>query len=67
MKAAFEQTLIAVWRQALVDETAVVKLGAERYHPNDFTRGWRPQLSAVTAHRLSGAAQVPATVGVSRA
>jgi hypothetical protein len=31
MKAAFEQTLIAVCRQALVDEADVVKLGSERY------------------------------------
>jgi hypothetical protein len=31
MKAAFEQTLIAVWKQALVDEADVVKLGSERY------------------------------------
>ena len=31
MKPAFEETLIAVWRQALVDEADVVKLGSERY------------------------------------
>ena len=31
MKAFFEETLIAVWRQALVDEADVVKLGSERY------------------------------------
>jgi hypothetical protein len=31
MKASFAETLIAVWRQALVDEADVVKLGSERY------------------------------------
>ncbi len=31
MKSSFEETLISVWRQALVDEAVVVKLGAERY------------------------------------
>jgi hypothetical protein len=31
MKPSFEETLIAVWRQALVDESDVVKLGSERY------------------------------------
>jgi hypothetical protein len=31
MKSPFEETLIAVWRQALVDEADAVKLGAERY------------------------------------
>ena len=31
MKLSFHETLIAAWRQALVDETDVVKLGSERY------------------------------------
>jgi hypothetical protein len=31
MKPSFEETLIAVWRQALVDEADAVKLGSERY------------------------------------
>jgi hypothetical protein len=31
MKPSFEETLIAVWRQALVDGADVVKLGSERY------------------------------------
>lgn len=31
MKSAFNETLITVWRQALVDEADVVKLGSERY------------------------------------
>ena len=31
MKHSFEETLIAVWRQALVDEADVIKLGSERY------------------------------------
>jgi hypothetical protein len=31
MKPSFEETLIAVWRQALVDEADVVKLGSDRY------------------------------------
>jgi hypothetical protein len=28
---SFQETLIAVWRQALVDEADVVKVGSERY------------------------------------
>ena len=31
MKRAFEETLIAVWRQALVDESDAVKLGTKGY------------------------------------
>jgi hypothetical protein len=31
MKPSFAETLIAAWRQALVDEADVVKLGSERY------------------------------------
>jgi hypothetical protein len=31
MKSALEETLIAVWKQALVDEADVVRLGSERY------------------------------------
>jgi hypothetical protein len=31
MKSSFDETLIAVWRQALVDEADVVKVGSERY------------------------------------
>lgn len=31
MKASFEETLIEVWRQALVENAEAVELGAERY------------------------------------
>jgi hypothetical protein len=31
MKSSFEETLISVWRQALVEHADAVKLGAERY------------------------------------
>jgi hypothetical protein len=31
MNSSFEQTLIEVWRQVLVENTKVVKLGTERY------------------------------------
>jgi hypothetical protein len=31
MKPSFNEILIAVWRQSLVDEADVVKLGSERY------------------------------------
>jgi hypothetical protein len=31
MKSSFDETLISVWRQALVDEADVVKLASERY------------------------------------
>jgi hypothetical protein len=31
MKSSFEETLIEVWRKALVDNAKAVELGAERY------------------------------------
>jgi hypothetical protein len=31
MKASFEETLIAVWRQALVENSEAVRLGTEQY------------------------------------
>jgi hypothetical protein len=31
VKASFEETLLAVWRQALVENAKVVELGKERY------------------------------------
>ncbi|HXN28985.1 MAG TPA: hypothetical protein VN902_17785 [Candidatus Acidoferrales bacterium] len=31
MKLSFDETLIGVWRQALVDEADVVKVGSDRY------------------------------------
>src|SRR6516162_7593648 len=31
MKSSFEETLIEVWRQALVENAKTVELGAERY------------------------------------
>jgi hypothetical protein len=31
MESSFKETLIAVWRQALVDKANVVKLGSERF------------------------------------
>lgn len=31
MKASFQETLIAVWRQALVENAGAVKLGTESY------------------------------------
>ncbi|HLV94133.1 MAG TPA: hypothetical protein VKS44_02995 [Candidatus Acidoferrales bacterium] len=31
MKASFEETLIEVWRQALVENAEAVEVGAERY------------------------------------
>lgn len=31
MKSSFEETLIEVWRQALVENAGIVKLGKERY------------------------------------
>jgi hypothetical protein len=31
MNPSFEQTLVEVWRQALVENAKVVELGAERY------------------------------------
>jgi len=31
MKLTFEETLVEVWRQALVDDAKVVELGKERY------------------------------------
>ncbi len=45
MKAFFEETLIAVWRQALVENADAVKLGTESY-PVTNSRAKRLRLVA---------------------
>jgi hypothetical protein len=62
MKSSLEETLIAVWRQALVDEVDVVKLGSERYL---FTRSkakmLRQVIFAVDGNSIIGIEQNPKT------
>jgi hypothetical protein len=62
MKASFAETLIAVWRQALVDEADVVKLGSERY---PVTKSKSKRLRLVTfafdGNEIMGIEQNPKT------
>ena len=38
MKLSFEQVLIEVWRQALVEDTKAVLLGSERYAVRKYAK-----------------------------
>jgi hypothetical protein len=62
MKPSFEETLIAVWQQALVDEADVVNLGSERYL---VTRGkakmLRQVIFGVDGESIIGIEQNPKT------
>jgi len=62
MKPSFEEALIALWRQALVDEAEVVKLGSERY-PVTRSKGkmLRQLIFAVDGNSLIGIEQNPKT------
>jgi hypothetical protein len=62
MKPSFDETLIAVWRQALVDQANAVKLGSERY---PVTRSKAKQLRQVAfdfdGNTIMGIEQNPKT------
>jgi hypothetical protein len=62
MKLCFEETLIAVWRQALVDEADVVKPGSERFlvTPSKAKR-LRQVIFAADGNSIVGTEQNPKT------
>ena len=62
MKLSFEQTLIDVWRQALVENANVVELGTERY-PVRHTpkRGLRQIDFIFDGNEIRGLEQNPVT------
>ena len=62
MNASFEQTLIEVWRQALVENAKVVVLGTERY-PVRLTpkRGLRQVDFIFDGNEIRGLEQNPET------
>jgi hypothetical protein len=62
MKPSFEETLIAVWRQALVDEADVVKLGSVRYLvTRSKAKMLRQVIFAVDGNSIIGIEQNPKT------
>ena len=62
MNPSFEQTLIEVWRQTLVEDTKVVELGKERY-PVRMTpkRGLRQVDFVFDGNEIRGLEQNPET------
>jgi hypothetical protein len=62
MKPSFEETLIAVWQQELVDEADVVKLGSERYLViRSKAKLLRQVIFAVNGNSIIGIEQNPKT------
>ncbi|MGB7849149.1 MAG: hypothetical protein WBL63_26285 [Candidatus Acidiferrum sp.] len=62
MKLSFEQTLIAVWRQALVENAKTVKLGAENFPVrNTLKRRLRQVDFTFEGNEIRGLEQNPAT------
>jgi carbamate kinase len=62
MKHSFEETLIAVWRQALVDEADVIKLGSGRYLvTRSKAKMLRQVVFAVDGNSIIGIEQNPKT------
>jgi hypothetical protein len=62
MKSSFEETLISVWRQALVDEAEAVKLGSERYQiTKSKAKRLRPVAFAFDGNTIIGTEQNPKT------
>jgi hypothetical protein len=62
VKSSFEETLIAMWRQALVDEADVVKVGSERYSvTRSKAKRLRQVAFAVDGNSIIGIEQNPKT------
>ena len=62
MKSSFEQTLIEVWRQALVENANVVALGKERYPVRRTPkRGLRQVDFVLDGNEIRGLEQNPET------
>lgn len=61
-KSSFEETLIEVWRQTLVENTKAVKLGAEGYPVRRTARRGLRQVDFVfDGHEMRGLQQNPET------
>jgi hypothetical protein len=62
MKLSFEQALIEVWRQALVEDAKVVELGSERYPVRTTSkRGLRQVDFTFEGNEIRGLEQNPQT------
>ena len=62
MNPSFEQTLVKVWRQALVENTKVVELGKERYPVRRTPRRCLRQVDFVfDGNEIRGLEQNPET------
>jgi hypothetical protein len=62
MKTSLDETLIAVWRQALVNEADVVKVGSERYLvTRSKAKMLRQVIFAVDGNSIIGIEQNPKT------
>ena len=62
MKLSFEQTLVEVWRQALVDDAKTVLLGSERYPVRSTPkRGLRQVDFVFDGNEIRGLEQNPQT------
>jgi hypothetical protein len=62
MKLSFEQALIEVWRQALVENAKTVELGSERYPARSTPkRGLRQVDFTFEGHEIRGLEQNPQT------
>ena len=62
MKLSFEQTLVEVWRQALVDDAKTVLLGSERYPVRSTPkRGLRQVDFVFDGNEIRGLEQNPDT------
>ena len=62
MNSSFEETLVEVWRQALVEDAKVVRLGAERYAVQRTPkRGLRQVDFIIEGNEIRGLEQNPAT------
>ena len=62
MKSSFEETLIEVWRQTLVENAKVVELGADRFPVKDTPkRGLRQVDFIFGGNEIRGLEQSPQT------
>jgi hypothetical protein len=62
MKPSFEQTLVEVWRQTLVDNAKAVELGSERYPAQSKPkRGLRQVDFVLDGNEIRGLEQNPQT------
>jgi hypothetical protein len=60
--ASFEQTLVAVWRQVLIEDANVVELGGKRYSVRITPRKGLRQIDFIfDGNKIRGLEQNPAT------